>query len=90
MSKGIVTKTRAEQIIEQLVAITDRPLTEEESAALYNALHADYQRKWRIAKAEAVEHEAGRFAVAEARLEELDTLDQIQVECRRSIDIDTD
>lgn len=46
------TLTRSQQRIAQLINI-GRPLTDEESDELYRALHADYMRKWRLAKAEA-------------------------------------
>jgi hypothetical protein len=46
------TKTRSEQRIEQLINI-GRPLSELEAEELYRALHADYMRKWRAAKAHA-------------------------------------
>jgi hypothetical protein len=59
-------KTKAEQRIERLINL-GRPLTQAESGELYRALHADYMRKWRKAKAEAAERSAGRFAVSERR-----------------------
>lgn len=46
------TKTRSEQRIEQLINC-GRPLTDDESDELYRALHADYMRKWRQARADA-------------------------------------
>lgn len=46
---NVITKTRSEQIIDQLVNI-GRPLSDEESDALYRALHADYVRKWKAAR----------------------------------------
>lgn len=48
------TKTRSEQRIEQLINC-GRPLSDQESDELYRALHADYMRKWRLARA-ASEH----------------------------------
>jgi class 3 adenylate cyclase len=47
-----VALTRSQQRIKHLIALK-RPLTVEESEDLYRALHADYMRKWRLAKAEA-------------------------------------
>lgn len=44
------TQTRSQQRIAQLIN-AGRPLTEEESEELYRALHADYMRKWRAARA---------------------------------------
>jgi hypothetical protein len=48
------TPTRSQQRLEELIALR-RPLTPVEQDELYRALHADYMRKWRIAKAEAEE-----------------------------------
>lgn len=45
------TQTRSQQRIHQLINI-GRPLTDEESDELYRALHADYMRKWRLARLE--------------------------------------
>lgn len=74
------TKTRSEQRIAQLIAVTDRPLTEGESDELYRALHADYMRKWRIEKAKRLERQAGRFIQSESRKHELELLKRSRAE----------
>lgn len=70
------TKTRSEQRIEQLINI-GRPLTEEESDELYRALHADYMRKWRLARAE---NEATRADLGMSRIAEMDLLERLRTE----------
>lgn len=56
MAGGDTLKTKAEQRIEQLVN-AGRPLTDAESDDLYRALHADYVRKWKKARAEKAERQ---------------------------------
>jgi hypothetical protein len=73
------TLTRSQQRIEQLINI-GRPLTEEESEELYRALHADYMRKWREAKAKTIQRQAGRFVQAESRKFELELLKRTRAE----------
>lgn len=43
------TLTRSQLRLGELINI-GRPLTEDEQDELYRALHADYMRKWRLAK----------------------------------------
>jgi adenylate kinase len=73
------TLTRSQQRIAQLINI-GRSLTEEESEELYRALHADYMRKWRAAKAKQLKREAGRFIQAESRKCELALLTRVRAE----------
>lgn len=77
-----LTKTRSEQRIEQLIN-AGRPLTDHESDELYRALHADYMRKWRARRAEAMERAAGRFAMTEERKYEQALLPKVQAELYR-------
>lgn len=76
------TKTRSEQRIEQLINI-GRPLTEEESDELYRALHADYMRKWRLAKAAAAERAWRQSMTAQQRKEEKRLLERVKQEAAR-------
>lgn len=73
------TLTRSQQRIEQLINC-GRPLTDDESDELYRALHADYMWKWRQHRAEQMEREAGRFAIAEDRRREKLLLAKVQRE----------
>lgn len=72
-------KTRAEQRIHHLINI-GRPLTEEESDELYRALHADYMRKWRQARAAAAVREIGPFIANQVRKEERRLLERVRQE----------
>ena len=74
------TLTRSQQRIQQLIAITDRPLTGEESDELYRALHADYMRKWRIEKSKRMQRVAGQFVRSETRKHELELLTRARAE----------
>ncbi len=76
MTAPLTTKTRSQQRIEQLVN-AGRALTQAESDELYRALHADYMRKWRLAKAE---NEVCRHDLAISKLEEASLLAKLRQE----------
>jgi hypothetical protein len=75
-----ITLTPSQQRMKRLLAITDRPLTEEESDDLYRALHADYMRQWRLARSEQLQRDAGRYVQAESRKHELEMLHKARAE----------
>jgi hypothetical protein len=79
-----LTKTRSQQRIEQLIN-AGRPLTDEESDELYRALHADYMRKWRAAKAEAIARRASYHVEIEARQHERELLERLRDEMHQEV-----
>ncbi len=76
LTTTIVAKTRSQQRLEQLIN-AGRPLTKAESDELYRALHADYMRKWRLAKAE---NEITRYDLAISKVEEASLLGRLRRE----------
>jgi hypothetical protein len=68
-----IALTRSQQRLEELIN-AGRPLTEPEQDELYRALHADYMRKWRGAKAAEIRRVAGRFVADEARKHKLELM----------------
>ena len=71
-------KTRSELRIAELINC-GRPLTDEESDDLYRALHADYMRQWRLARAQT---EAKRRDLELSKLERGDLLFRLRREAR--------
>lgn len=65
--------------IKHLVGLS-RPLTDDEQAELYRALHANYMREWRAAR---IEREANAETLEKDRQENTQTLARVQREARK-------
>lgn len=72
-----IALTPSQQRMKDLLAITDRPLTDQESDDLYRALHADYMRKWRLAKRD---NEAARMDLVASNVSDPHLLDVLRLE----------
>jgi ribosome-binding protein aMBF1 (putative translation factor) len=70
------TLTRSQQRIAQLINC-GRPLTEAESDELFRALHADYMRKWRLARSQ---NELKRQDLAASNTYQAHLLDRLRME----------